>query len=71
MIGHVAARPAQSPVHLHMRMRSSVHLNARAHLAWYPGARGGGEKSAWYTLFAVAFNRRGIPRPLMYLRNTM
>ena len=30
-IGQVAARPAQSPVHLHMRMRSSVHLDARAH----------------------------------------
>ena len=33
-IGHVAARPAQSaqsPVHLHIRMRSSVHLDARAH----------------------------------------
>ena len=29
-IGHVA-RPVRSPVHLHMRMRSSVHLNARAH----------------------------------------
>ena len=30
-IGHVAAWPAQSPVHLHMRMCSSVHLDARAH----------------------------------------
>ena len=25
------ARQARSPVHLHMRMRSSVHLGARAH----------------------------------------
>ena len=27
-----AARPARSPVHLHIRMRSSVHLDTRAHL---------------------------------------
>ena len=31
IIGHFAARPARSPVHLNMRMRSSVHLGARAH----------------------------------------
>ena len=31
MKGHIVARPAQSSVHLHMRMRSSVHFDARAH----------------------------------------